>query len=45
MAAILYSVSDLNVMGWRTAPASMSMVGVVAKVHLTLEGWEEMVGI
>ena len=42
---MLFSLSDLNAMGWTTAPASMSVVGVVARAHLTLEEWEEMVGM
>ena len=42
---MLSSLRDLNAMGWTTAPASMSVVGVVARAHLTLEEWEEMVGM
>ena len=40
---MLFLVSDLNAMDWTTAPASMSVVGVGARAHLTLEEWEEMV--
>ena len=45
VVTMFFSVSDLNVMGWTTAPAFMSVVGVVARARLTLEEWEEMVGM